>query len=88
MKRYVLFVLCFVVLGVLLVGCDRSDTIDVETTITQKVVREGAYYFLLEYELEGFHLPLTAEEKVTQRVYNQYQVGETYIFTRPAPKLD
>lgn len=71
-----------------LVACDRGDTIEVEAVIVSKTTREGAYYFNLEYELEGFSMPLTAQEKVSQRVYSQHQVGDTYTFKRPAPQLD
>lgn len=71
-----------------LIGCDDSSTIEVDAIITEKIERDGSYYFNLEYDMEGFHEPLTAQEKVTKRVFDQYEVGDPYVFKRPAPKLD
>ena len=84
MKRLVWFGLIFVFM-MTLVACDDSNTIEVEATITEKVYRNGQHYFNLSYELEGFHEPLTAQEAVSKRIYDKYDVGDTYLFKRPAP---
>lgn len=88
MKRYVFLCVCVFFFISFLVACDRGDTIKVDTIIVSKTTRDGTYYFNLEYELDGFSTTLTATEKVTQRVYNQYQVGDRYTFKRPAPQFD
>ncbi|TVP94122.1 MAG: hypothetical protein EA374_07930 [Acholeplasmatales bacterium] len=84
MKRLVLLCLVFTFLFSL-AACDDSNTIEVEATITEKVIRNGQHYFNLSYELEGFHAPLTAQEAVSKRVFDRYDVGDTYLFKRPAP---
>ena len=71
-----------------LFGCDDSSTIEVDAIITEKIERDGSYFFNLEYNMEGFHEPLTAQEKVTKRIFDQYELGDLYVFKRPAPKLD
>ncbi len=86
MKSVLSFLLlCFCLVG--LFGCDDDSVIEVEATIVEKVERHGGYYFNLEYTLEGFHEPLTAQESVKKRVFDQYQVGDTYLFKRPAPTI-
>jgi len=87
MKRHIAYLIILLAVIFLVVGCDTDDSIEVESIITSKFERQGAYFFDLEYELDGFEASLTAQEKVSQRVYEQYKVGDTYIFKRPAPTL-
>ena len=84
MKRFLLCSL-LVLFMVTLIACDDPNMIEVEATITEKVIRNGQHYFNLSYELEGFHEPVTAQEAVSKRIYDKYDVGDTYLFKRPAP---
>lgn len=87
MKKIVLLLLIMsITLGLL--GCRDDDSIQVDAIIISKVERSGGYYFNLEYELEGFESKLTAQELVTKRIYDRYNVGDTYLFKRPKPQLD
>ncbi len=85
LKGFWVFLIFILFFG--LYSCDNGDSIEVEATIIAKTERQGGYYFDLEYELEGFSQPLTAQELVKKRIYDQYDVGDVYIFKRPAPSL-
>lgn len=65
-----------------LVAC-ADDGISTESTIVSKEIIDGGYYFNVTYDIEGFFEPLTATIKVSETVFNQYDVGDTYVFTRP-----
>ena len=85
-KRIVVLLLCFGLL--FLTACDNTEYEDIESTIIQKEARDdGTYWFHVEYELEGFYAPLEAQIKVSSTVYNQYNVGDTYIYQRPVQKI-
>lgn len=82
MKKIV-FLLILLSIPLILSGCDDGEYITVEATITDKVERSGAYFFILSYERENFYEPLTAEEKVSKSVYDKYQINDTYMFKIP-----
>jgi len=83
MKRIILlFMITFIAVGLFSCG---DDYIEVEATIIDMYIDQGSYYFSLEYEMDGYEEPLTAIEKVSEKIYESYQIGDTYIFRRPDP---
>lgn len=82
--RKILFICLIALFALNLTACD-DDYIEVEATIIDMYESQGAYYLSIEYEMDGFEAPLTALESVSEDVYSEYQIGDTYIFRRPKP---
>ena len=68
--------------AMMLVACS-DDGIPTDSTIVSKEIIDGSYYFNVTYDLEGFNEPLTATIMVPESIFDQYEVGDTYVFNRP-----
>lgn len=85
MKKIILTVLTIMMLLFATTACGPSNMIETESTIVNKVAVDSYnYQLLVTYEIDG--VPgYEATIKVTKREFDQYQIGDTYTFKRPAP---
>ncbi len=79
-------VLIVVILLVSVTGCAGSDDIQTPGTLIRKeILDSNQYYFYVEYEIEGQDGIYEATIKVRNaREYNDYEIGDIYMFGRPA----
>ncbi len=82
MKKIIILAMAAVLL-LTVSACSGGDTVEVESTIVEKVVVDGdRYQFKVTYSLEG-NPGYEATISVNKRTWDRYNVGDIYKFKRP-----
>ena len=84
MKKWILITI--IILGSYLLMACSDDGIPTEGTIISKEIVDDSFYFQVEYGIDNFEGTFTATIKVSEKVFNELNVGDTYVFTRPKPE--
>jgi len=89
MTKKLLFLLVVFCL-IFTLGCGGVRSVDTESTIVRKEVKDGnQYYFYVEYiaVIDGIEGSFTATIKLPNKaIYDRYEVGDKYVFKRPVPR--
>lgn len=86
MRKIIILIAFFLLLAVI-GGCSSNKGEETRSTIVNKEVINGNYYFMVTYKIEGMEGDFDATIKIDKKSeYDKYSVGDEYIFYRPSSK--